>query len=220
MTSDSSNDNVRFPPEFFQRADPAPDTQFYREPRFVTHIDDATIEALTGLYAEVIPPGSAVLDLMSSWVSHLPTSVAYERVSGLGMNEQELATNHQLDDYVVHDLNQRPELPYLDESFDFVVSAVSVQYLARPTEVFASIARVLRPGGTSVVAFSHRMFPTKAVAIWQELSRDDRARLVASYHVVAGAFDDPVFVDRSPADADPLWVVVARKRSADGSPIT
>jgi SAM-dependent methyltransferase len=211
MTGDPARGDATFPPEFFQRADPAPDDQFYSEPRFVTHIDDSTIEALTALYAELIPAGSDILDLMSSWVSHLPTDVAYGRVSGLGMNEQELATNPQLDDYVVHDLNVRPELPYLDETFDFVVSAVSVQYLTQPAAVFASIARVLRPGGTSIVAFSHRMFPTKAVAVWQQLSRDDRARLVASYHGLAGGFDDPVFLDRSPAQGDPLWAVVARR---------
>lgn len=214
MTNEQPGGDVTFPAEFFQREDPAPDSQFYSEPRYVTHIDDATIEALTALYAELIPAGSVVLDLMSSWVSHLPTDVEFGRVSGLGMNEQELATNPQLDDYVVHDLNERPELPYLDGSFDFVVSAVSVQYLTQPAAVFASIARVLKPGGTSVVAFSHRMFPTKAVAVWQQLSRDDRARLVASYHVLAGGFDDPVFLDRSPDGADPLWAVVARRPDA------
>ena len=201
---------VTLPEEFFQRGDPAPDQHFYTEPRYVTHIDDATIEALTALYAELIPPGAEVLDLMSSWISHLPTDVEYGRVAGLGMNEQELATNPQLADYVVHDLNERPELPFLDASFDFVINAVSVQYLTQPAAVFASIARVLRPGGLSIVAFSHRMFPTKAVAVWQQLSRDDRARLVASYHVLAGGFDDPVFLDRSPEGADPLWAVVAR----------
>ena len=211
MTSDPARGEGTFPPEFFQRADPTPDRQFYSEPRFVTHIDDTTIEALTGLYADLIPPGSDVLDLMSSWVSHLPTDVAYGRVSGLGMNEQELATNPQLSDYVVHDLNEQPELPFLDSSFDFVVSAVSVQYLTQPAAVFASIARVLRPGGTSIVSFSHRMFPTKAVAVWQQLSRDDRARLVASYHVLAGGFEDPIFLDRSPDSGDPLWAVVARR---------
>jgi SAM-dependent methyltransferase len=211
MPEDSRPSDGTLPAEFFQRADSASDDLFYQEPRYVTHIDDATIETLTAFYAETIPAGSDVLDLMSSWVSHLPTDVEYGRVAGLGMNEQELATNPQLDDYVVHDLNAAPELPFLDGSFDFVVNAVSVQYLTRPVEVFASIARVLRPGGTSMVSFSHRMFPTKAVAVWQQLSRDDRARLVGSYHVLAEGFEDPVFVDRSPEVADPLWIVFARR---------
>lgn len=211
MTNDDSTEFPALPPEFFQRQDPQPDELFYEEPRYVTHIDDATIEAITALYREIIPPGSRVLDLMSSWISHLPTDVSYEHVAGLGMNEQELASNPQLNHYIVHNLNDRPELPVPDDSFDFVINAVSVQYLTRPTEVFASIRRVLKPGGLSIVAFSHRLFPTKAVSVWQQLNRDDRARLVASYHVLAGGFDEPMFVDRSPEDADPLWAVIAKK---------
>ncbi len=214
MPESSALSSISLPEEFFQRSDPAPDPQFYSEPRYVTHIDDATIEALTVLYAELIPPRSEVLDLMSSWVSHLPPDIEYGRVAGLGMNEQELATNPRLADYVVHDLNEHPELPFLDASFDFVVNAVSVQYLTQPAAVFASIARVLRPSGTSIVAFSHRMFPTKAIAVWQQLTRDDRARLVASYHVLAGGFEEPVFLDRSPDGADPLWAVVARRTAS------
>ena len=211
MSSDEIPHPPALPPEFFHRTDPQPDELFYQEPRYVTHIDNATIEALTQLYRELLPPGSRVLDLMSSWISHLPQDVAYQQVTGLGMNEQELASNPQLDDYVVHNLNDCPELPLPDDSFDFVINAVSVQYLTQPTEVFASIRRVLRPGGTSIVAFSHRLFPTKAVAVWQQLSRDDRARLVATYHVMAGGFDEPTFLDRSPEGADPLWAVLARK---------
>lgn len=204
--------NDAFPRHFFRRADESSDAAFYREPRFVTHIDDATIEALTHLYRDLIPPGAAVLDLMSSWVSHLPPDVTYARVSGLGMNEQELAGNPRLDDYVVHDLNREPELPYPDATFDVVVNAVSVQYLTRPVEVFASVGRVLRPGGTYLVACSHRMFPTKAVAVWQALAPDDRVRLVGSYFALAGGFDEPRVVDRSPAGADPLWGIFARRR--------
>jgi len=211
MTSENIGSLPGFPTQFFQRSDPQPDELFYDEPRYVTHIDDATIAALTDLYREIIPPGSRVLDLMSSWVSHLPTDVTYERVSGLGMNEQELASNPQLNDYVVHNLNERPEMPLLNDTFDFVINSVSVQYLTRPTEVFACVRRVLKPGGVSIVAFSHRLFPTKAVAVWQQLNRDDRARLVASYHVLAGGFNEPIFLDRSPEDADPLWAVIAKK---------
>lgn len=200
-----------FPPEFFERVDDAPDGQFYSEPRFVTHIDDATIGALTAFYRELIPPGAAVLDLMSSWVSHLPDDVQYGRVAGLGMNARELEGNPQLSDFVVHDLNADPELPYEDEQFDFAVNAVSIQYLTRPVEVFASIGRVLRPGGVYAVAISHRMFPTKAVAVWQSLSNQDRLRLVASYFNTSGCWGEPQFADRSPPGADPLWIVFAAR---------
>ena len=144
-------------PDLFRRLDESPDTDFYALPRLVTHIDDATIAALTALYRERIPAGARVLDLMSSWVSHLPADVAYASVAGLGMNAEELAHNPRLDERVVHDLNVSPTLPWDDGLFDAVVNAVSIQYLVRPVEVFAEIRRVLRPGGLSIVATSHRM---------------------------------------------------------------
>ena len=198
-----------FPSEFFLRADQSPDELFYREPRFVTHIDDATIEALTQLYRELIPPGVAVLDVMSSWISHLPAGVEYGRVAGLGMNRQELEGNPRLTDFSLHDLNANPELPYGNGEFDVVLNAVSVQYLTRPVEVFASVRRVLKPGGVYVVAISHRMFPTKAVRVWQSLANEDRVRLVGSYFTLAGGWEEPEVVDRSPPNADPLWVILA-----------
>ena len=75
---------AELPEEAFRRFDEMPDALFYRQPRFVTHIDDAAIAAVTQIYREVLPPGGAVLDLMSSWVSHLPPEVTYRRVVGLG----------------------------------------------------------------------------------------------------------------------------------------
>jgi SAM-dependent methyltransferase len=204
-----------FPPDFFRRADETGDEQFYRQPRFVTHIDRATIEALTQVYREIVPAGGRVLDLMSSWVSHLPADVEYERVSGLGMNRDELAGNPRLHDFEVHDLNRRPELPYGDAEFDAVVNAVSVQYLTRPLEVFAAVRRVLRPGGLHAVAISHRLFPQKAVAVWQALSREDRVALVGSYFALTPGWEQPRVLDRSPSGADPLWVVFARRVEED-----
>ena len=55
-----------------RRMDEAPDEEFYRTPRIVTHIDEGAIAAVTQLYREYFPPGGLVLDLMSSWISHLP----------------------------------------------------------------------------------------------------------------------------------------------------
>jgi len=158
------------PRELFQRLDESPDENFYREPRLVTHIDDATIAALTQVYRELVPAGAHVLDLMSSWVSHLPPEVDYERVVGLGMNRVELAENPRLTSFLVHDLNRCPELPFADATFDAVLNAVSIQYLTSPVEVFAAVGRVLRAGGIHVVATSHRMFPSKAVPAWHSLA--------------------------------------------------
>jgi SAM-dependent methyltransferase len=177
----------------------------------VNHIDDATIAALTDYYREVLPAGGAILDLMSSWVSHLPADVAYGRVAGLGMNAEELSANPRLTEFGVHDLNTHPSLPYLEQSFEAVLCAVSVQYLIRPVAVFEEVRRVLRPGGISIVAMSHRCFPTKAVRAFHVLPRDARFQLVARYHELAGGFDAPESIDRSPPDADPLWIVAARR---------
>ncbi len=203
--------SARFPPGFFERDDPEPDTRFYAAPRFVTHIDDATIEALTDFYRERLPAHGRILDLMSSWVSHLPADVEYARVAGLGMNAAELATNPRLTERLTHDLNHEPKLPYRDASFDAVVNAVSVQYLTRPIEVFAEARRVLVPGGIHVVATSHRLFPTKAIRGWQTLPPAERMRLLALYFREARGYTPAEFVDRSPPGADPLWIVWARR---------
>lgn len=198
-------------PQATDRIDETPDADFYAFARMVVHIDDATIAALTDYYAEVLTPGADVLDLMSSWVSHLPADPPLGRVAGLGMNAEELAANPRLTDHVVHDLNRNPTLPYDDASFDFVVNAVSVQYLTRPLEVFAEVARVLRPGGRSIVAMSHRCFPTKAIRAFHVPGATERYRLVAAYHAECGLFEDVESLDRSPDDADPLWIVTAKR---------
>jgi SAM-dependent methyltransferase len=203
------------PAAAFRRHDESPDGAFYAAPRFVTHIDAGAIAAVTALYREQLPPGGAVLDLMSSWVSHLPDDVAYARVAGLGMNAAELAANPRLTDWQVQDLNADPRLPYGDGEFDAVGCCVSVQYLTRPDAVFREVARVLRPGGACVVTFSDRCFPTKAVAAWQALDDAGHAQLVAAYLAAAGAFAPATVHAHRPRGGDPLWGVVARRVAGD-----
>ncbi len=203
--------NLPLPSTAFDRVDEQPDALFYSIPRMVVHIDQATIEALSAYYAELLFEGADILDLMSSWVSHLPASPPLGCVAGLGMNAAELEANPRLTETVVHDLNENPHLPYEDERFDFVLNAVSIQYMKRPLEVFAEIARVLRPGGRSIVAMSHRCFPTKAIRAFHVPGPDERYRLVALFHAECGRFAEAESVDRSPDGADPLWLVVAQR---------
>lgn len=195
------------PASFFRRQDESDDALFYSTPRLVTHIDDATIGALTHYYRETLAPGQRILDLMSSWVSHLPDDVEYGHVAGLGMNAEELTANPRLNEARVHDLNRNPELPFADAAFEAVLIAVSVQYLIRPFEVFAEIGRVLAPGGQCIVAMSHRLFPTKAIHAFQALSADERCRVVAAYLDRGAGMEDIAVIDRSPPNADPLWIV-------------
>jgi hypothetical protein len=191
----------------FEKADPSPDAEFYVPPRLVTHIDDPAIATVTQIYRQTLPAGGAVLDLMSSWVSHLPEEIAYKSVIGHGMNAQELAANPRLTKWFVQDLNLEPALPLDDNDFDGACLCVSVQYLQRPVEVFREVARVLKAGAPFVVAFSNRCFPTKAVAIWQALSGPDQQRLVGNYMRAAG-FNTIADHSSTPLGSDPLWVVV------------
>ncbi len=201
----------RFPEGFFDRADPSPDPDFYAAPRLVHHIDERAVEAVGALYEELGVDGD-VLDLMSSWVSHLrarPRSLTV-----LGLNAAELAANPMATERLVQDLNADPRLPFADASFDAVLNCVSVDYLVRPVEVLAEVARVLRPGGVSVCTFSNRCFPTKAVRGWLEVPEPERPGVVAAYHRAAGGFDEPVTEQRLAGTwrSDPLWAVWARRR--------
>ena len=196
-----------FPPGFFDRVDNEPDPVFYAVPRLVTHIDDAAIEAVGRLYEDLGLDGD-VLDLMGSWISHFRT--APDSLTVLGMNGPELAANRQAGAYVVHDLNSEPRLPFDDASFDAVVCCVSVDYLVRPVEVFADVARVLRPGRPFVCTFSNRIFPTKVIRGWMQLSDTGHCALVARYFELAGGWG-PAVVERrpTPPGSDPLFGVWA-----------
>jgi SAM-dependent methyltransferase len=207
-----------FPPGFFAREDERPDTTFYGPPRLVTHIDDRAIAAVADLYAELGVDGSSgeprrVLDLMSSWVSHL--RVAPSELVVLGMNAAELQANPQATDRVVADLNVDPVLPFEDASFDAVLCCVSVDYLVRPVEVLREAARVLRPGAPLVLTFSNRLFPSKAVAGWLYADEDERCAIAATYVRLAGGFTEPEVSLRTPEGrryhGDPLYAVVARR---------
>ncbi|HCU90927.1 MAG TPA: methyltransferase type 11 [Gammaproteobacteria bacterium] len=196
-----------FPSGLFDRLDNKPDRFFYLQPRFVTHVDDVTIQALTTFYGERLFIGAEILDLMSSWVSHLPIEPSLTRVAGLGMNSVELAKNPRLDDHVVQDLNDDPVLPYVNDSFDFVLIALSIQYLVQPLEVFKEIARILRVGGQVIISTSHRCFPTKAIRAFREQNAKDRIQLIAEYIRRSNGFGVPELLDRSPKEADPLWLI-------------
>ena len=210
----SANHGPMFSPDDFQRIDESHDSLFYSWPRKVVHIDPQAIEAVGRVFHDLIPPGAVVLDLMSSWRSHWPAGHPKGRMVGLGLNAEEMADNPDLDEYVVHDLNRDPALPFPDDLFDAVVLTVSAQYLTRPVETFQQVNRVLKSGGIFVVTFSNRMFPTKAVRIWRESTDRGRIGLVNSYFEAAGNFQEIrsgfANPDASPPN-DPLFAVAGRK---------
>lgn len=209
-------DNNRFPPDFFVRQDMSDDSFFYSAPRKVVHIDKNAIDALGSVYQALLPAGGIYLDLMSSWRSHYPSELKPTRVVGLGMNADEMADNAQLDKYVVHNLNHRPNLPYESNLFDAVTCAVSVQYLTNPVPVFAEVNRVLKPNGVFVVSFSNRCFPTKAVEIWLSTTDEQHIALVGQYFQLSGNWAELTAQKTNaeegyPREANPLYVVWAKK---------
>jgi hypothetical protein len=196
------------PAEAFARVDESDDALFYVPVRLVTHIDDGAIAALAEFYGTVLPQDGVLLDLMSSWVSHLPADLAVAEMVGHGMNAEELAANPRLTRWFVQDLNRDPALPLPDAHFDGALCCVSVQYLQRPVEVFAEVRRVLKPGAPFIVSFSNRCFPTKAVAIWRSLDISGHASLVRLYLERAGFAPTAVRALANGSQCDPLVVVV------------
>jgi SAM-dependent methyltransferase len=212
VTESQGTPGPPFKPHFFARQDESADPLFYSEPRLVVHIDDYAIAAARATYLELLPKQAAILDLMSSWKSHMPPELEWTRLAGLGMNETELRENDQLTDYLVHDLNADSRMPYADDEFDGAVVTVSVQYMTQPVEIFRDVGRILKPGAPFVVTYSNRLFPTKAVRIWTALDERERASLIATYFKYAGNFGEAQAADRSIDSGgynDPLFAVWA-----------
>lgn len=210
----------------FARLDDKPDSFFYEDPRFVEHVDENAVKLMTEYISNAaIQPGrdAAVLDLCSSWTSHIDANTAGKmtRIAGLGMNAKELDRNTALTDWIVQDLNDNPLLTkYEDESFDVVLCQLSIDYLTKPLQVLKEIGRILKVGGRVHIIFSNRLFLSKAVGLWTGGDDIDHAYYVGSYlHFCEGGFEGIKAKDLSNRKGggdkrivgDPLFVVSATK---------
>jgi SAM-dependent methyltransferase len=184
---DEETVSPEFRPDDFARDDESPDAEFYKQPRFVDHLDSLALSTVEDLYVRLVPKGARVLDLMAGPDSHLRSEIAPHSLAGLGLNEKELAENTMLTTRVMHDLNANPKLPFADNEFDAVLNTVSVDYMTHPVEVFREVGRILKPGGVFVVVFSNRMFPPKAVKVWKNTNEADRVDLVKRYVHLSGS---------------------------------
>ena len=222
----------------FQRADESDDAHHYAEPNLVSHIDDAARAALTATYSDFFeaveevgkadgapPLPLALLDTASSWQSHYPPIPEGSRVAVQGLNLAELQANPVATEHALVDLNNATaplRLPYADASFDAVTNAAGVGYLTRPREFFSEIHRVLKPGGLAIIAFSNRVFEEKATKVWLD-HMDEEAGLgvVVRTFFAFGApngWQNVTAADLSPhpTDGDPMYIVTAVKRVAQG----
>jgi Methyltransferase domain len=207
-----SEDMLALSPGAFAKLDAEEDEIFYEPARLVCHIDDGAIAALTEFYRKTLPAGGILLDLMSSWVSHLPPEIAYSEIIGHGMNAEELAANPRFSRWFVQNLNRDPILPLSGASIDAAMICVSIQYLQQPVEVLREVARVLRPAAPLVIGFSNRCFWTKAVAIWRALDTAGHAKLVEHYLRCAGfaAIETHRLAEWVEDESDPMTAVVGR----------
>jgi hypothetical protein len=209
-------DELGLPRGAFTKLDDDDDEVFYEPPRLVYHIDDGAIAVLTSFYRNLLPPDGVLLDLMSSWVSHLPPDIAYKEVIGHGMNAAELAANPRLRRWFVQNLNRETSLPLDDASLDGAMICVSIQYLQQPVAVLREVARLLRPGAPLVISFSNRCFWTKAVAIWRSLDDDGHVSLVERYLRDAGfaRIETHRLAEWVEDLSDPMIAVVGRSPAA------
>ena len=206
------DDRLGLPQGAFTKIDAEEDEIFYEPSRLVCHIDDGAIAALTEFYRATLPAGGVLLDLMSSWVSHLPPEIDYAEVIGHGMNATELAANPRLTRWFVQNLNRETTLPLPDTTGDAAMVCVSIQYLQQPVAVLREVARVLRRGAPLVISFSNRCFWTKAVAIWRTLDDAGHARLVELYLRHAGfeRIETHQLAEWVEDVSDPMTAVVGR----------
>ncbi|MEY4758704.1 MAG: hypothetical protein RLZZ268_202 [Cyanobacteriota bacterium] len=202
------------------KLDRSDDSLFYAEPRFVHHLDASFRARLTQLYRERIPACAVVVDLMSSWVSHLPEDITYQEVIGHGLNAEELAANPRLDRHWLQNLNTTQQLPLADNSVDAVLIVAGWQYLQQPEAVAAELLRVVRTRGEVIVAFSNRMFFQKASQIWTDGSDREHLAYVAEVFTAQGWPTPQLVAEETPAPGvlgwiggkgDPFFAVIATK---------
>lgn len=225
-------EKVVFKPGDFRRLDESDDSVFYSTTRFVEHIDDNAVKALaqyhremiTSLYKERQHP-LQVLDLASSWTSHIPTDLVgsglpVSKVVGIGMNSVEMKANPLLlgdNASFVIDLNKpsgpKAILNSLQETkFDIALLQLSIDYLIRPVEVLSMVSKVMRPNSPLIITFSNRIFIDKAVSIWTGKDDVDHCDTVGTYMKESQGYMMPpsakVLVQRDKGK-DPLYAVTA-----------
>lgn len=215
----------------FSRQDETDDEIFYSKDRFVSHLDDFALNTVESIISQlIVEEHPVILDLMAGWDSHIPEDVKPGKLIGLGLNRNELSENKALDEFILHDLNEHPSLPFPDKTFDAVINTVSVDYMTKPVHVFRDVGKILKPGGLFLVIFSNRMFPEKAVKVWNDADEESRIVLVEELFERAGFFEkSSVFVSKGkprPKDdkyahmgisSDPIYAIYADRKGGGPS---
>ena len=206
------------------KSDICDDEIFYQQPRFVHHLSDSFRNRLTSLYSEYLLNHQIILDLMSSWVSHLPSNISYKKVIGHGMNEAELSSNERLDKFFVQNLNKKQNMPIEDSSVDVGLIVAGWQYLQYPEKVSLELSRVIKSDSLLIISFTNRAFWTKAPNIWTYSSEEKRIEYVTSVLTSNGWRIEKILNEKTQdkklfgfysSESDPFFSVIARNNKSN-----
>ena len=206
------------------KSDISDDEIFYQQPRFVHHLSDSFRNRLTSLYSEYLLNHHIILDLMSSWVSHLPSNISYKKVIGHGMNEAELSSNKRLDTFWVQNLNKTQNMPIEDSSIDVGLIVAGWQYLQYPEKVSLELSRVIKSDSLLIISFTNRAFWTKAPNIWTYSSDEKRIEYVTSVLTSNGWRIEKILNEKTQdkklfgfysSESDPFFSVIARNNKSN-----
>ena len=206
------------------KMDISDDEIFYNQPRYVNHLSFPFRQRLTNLYSEYLYNNYVILDLMSSWVSHLPVNTKFKKVIGHGMNESELTANNRLDSFWIQNLNKNQNIPLDDSSIDIGLIVAGWQYLQYPENVSLELSRVIKSKSFLIVSFTNRAFWTKAPNIWTQSSEEDRIDYIKSILNDTGWTVEKIFSEKTydkklfsifTSESDPFFSIVARNNKSN-----
>ena len=206
------------------KSDISDDEIFYQQPRFVHHLSNSFRNRLTSLYSEYLLNHHIILDLMSSWVSHLPSNISYKKVIGHGMNEAELSSNERLESFFVQNLNKKQNIPIEDSSVDVGLIVAGWQYLQYPEKVSLELSRVIKSDSLLIISFTNRAFWTKAPNIWTYSSEEKRIAYVTSVLTSNGWRIEKILNEKTQdkklfgfytSESDPFFSVIARNNKSN-----
>ena len=200
------------------------DQIFYKNPRYVNHLSLSFRNRLTNLYSDYLCEHHVILDLMSSWVSHLPLKTRYKKIVGHGMNESELTANKRLDSFWIQNLNKTQALPIEDSSVDTGLIVAGWQYLQYPEKISLELSRVIKTDSLLIVSFSNRAFWTKSPNIWINSSEDKRIEYVKGVLSENGWRVEKILNEKTyqnkmfglySSESDPFYSVIARNNKSN-----
>ena len=203
-----------------EKLDETNDEDFYRDPKFVYHLDSNFRTYLTHVYKNEIKDCTVVLDLMSSWDSYLPEGKTYKKVIGHGLNKKELEKNRVFDSFWIQNFNLNQEIPLESESIDYCLMVAAWQYLQYPEHLTKELSRILKDDGKIIVSFSNRAFWHKAPKIWTASTEEERIKYVRKV-LVKNGFNEPKIIKKFNENhqnffnflkKDPFYCLIATKK--------